>query len=247
MASPFLNITPVAAGQNNKEVTINDADLALERATQDILTVDLTMGNAALTAAQFTRHMVFRCIGLTLSRQLMIPHNVGSGAGTAKRVFSVIHDTDADTDLTLTTGQAGGSNIVLKKGMRAMISSDGTNLRLITVAGGESGVSIGVFVPGGIPDATLMLRYLSAINFILPAGLVGSYGSAVTGPEGGNVVFDLRLNGASFGSMTFEDGETIATFSLASPRNVVPGDILTVVSPPELHDLTDLSFTLLGL
>lgn len=247
MASPYLNIVPVAAGQNNKEVTINDADLALERATNDIAVVDLTAGNVTLTPALFTRNMVFRCIGITAARQLIIPNNVGSGAATARRVFAVIHDTDSNFDLTLTTGVSGGTNVVLKKGMRAMVSSDGTNLRLITVAGGESGVSIAVFVPGGIPDATLMLRYLSAINFVLPAGLVGSVGSAVTGPEGGSVVFDLRLNGVSFGSMTFADGSTTATFSLASSRTIVPGDVLTVVSPPELYDLTDLSFTLLGI
>jgi hypothetical protein len=245
MASPYLNITQVAAGQNNKEVTINDADIALERATNDILTVSFAAGNVALTVPEFTRHLVFRATGLTVNSQLTVPSNVGAGANTAKRVFAVINDGN-DFDLTITTGSVGGSNVVLKKDMRALISSDGTHLRLITVAGGESGVSIAVFVPGGIPGATLMLRYVSAIDFTLPAGLVGSFGSAVTGPEGGDVVFDLRQNGVSFGSMTFADGANDATFSLASNRNFAPGDVLTVISPPEMYDLTDLSFTLLG-
>jgi hypothetical protein len=245
MASPFLNIIPVAAGQNNKEVTINDADIALERATNDILSVDMT-GNVTLTVAQFTRHMVFRCHTILGNRQLTVPDNVGAGVGTARRVFSVIHDDTTETDLLITTGRPGGTNVILKRSMRALISSDGTNLRLVTVAGGESGVSISCFIPGGTPDLTPLLRYVSAINFTLPAGLVGSKGDVMIAPDGGAAIFDLRLNNVSFGSMTFSNGDNHATFSLASTRNVNPGDILSVHSPSDTYDMSDLTFSILG-
>lgn len=246
MASPYLNITPVSAGQNNKEVTINDATLAMERATNDILTVNLLAGDVTLTPAQFTRHMVFRCVNATVNRTLTIPHNVGEGANTARRVFAVINDFAVDSDLHITTGVSGGSNIVLRKDMRALISSDGTNLRLITVAGGAAGISIAAYIPGEQPGASALLRYTSAIDFTLPAGLIDSFGSAVIAPEGGSVSFDLRLNNVSFGSMDFGDGETTATFSLASPRIVSKGDVISVLSPPDTYEMSDLSFTLLG-
>jgi hypothetical protein len=246
MASPYLNITAVASGQNNKETTINDADIALERATNDILEVNMSAGNVTLTVAQFTRHMVFRATAMPGNRQLTVPNNVGAGVSTAKRVFAVIHDTDGDYDLTITTGAGGGTNVVLKKGMRALISSDGTHLRLVTVAGGDSGISIAAYIPGTVPSSTTMLRYTAATDFTLPAGLVGSFGSLVIGPDGGSVSFDLRLNNVSFGSMDFADGNDQATFSLASDRVVAPGDVISVNSPTDIYDAADLSFTFLG-
>lgn len=247
MASPYLNITAVASGQNNKETTINDADIALERATNDILEVNMSAGNVTLTVAQFTRHMVFRATAMPGNRQLTIPNNVGAGASTAKRVFAVIHDTDADYDLTITTGVGGGTNVVLKKAMRALISSDGTHLRLVTVAGGDAGISIAAYVPGETPAATTLLRYTSATDFVLPAGLVGSFGSAFIPPDGGAVSFDLRLNDVSFGSMDFADGDDQATFSLASQRVIEPGDVISVNTPSDTYGMADISFTLLGI
>lgn len=246
MASPFLNIIPVGAGQNNKEVTINDADLALERATQDILTVDMSAGNVTLSVAQFTRHMVFRCINVNANANLVIPHNVGQGANTAKRVFSVMHDTEADTTITVTTASGSASSVPLRRAMKAILSSDGANIRPITVTGGVEGISIACFVPGEMPGSSPVLRYTSVMDFTLPAGFVGSYGSVQTPPDGGDVVFDIRLNGISIGSMEFADGESDATFSLAAPRLVLAGDVVSVLSPPDTYGLVDLSFSILG-
>lgn len=244
MASPNLNITPVSAGQNNKEITINDADMALERAFNDVISLSLAGGNLAITVAQFTRHFVFRVHAALANTSVTIPHNVGAGDGTAKRVFALKNDTDFD--VMVTTGRPGATNAILKKGISAILSSDGMNIITITAAGGVSGISLATYVPGETPPSLTMLRYASAVDFTLPAGLAGSVGSVGIYPDGGDVVFDLRLNGVSFGSMEFADGESEATFSLASPRVVEIGDVITVNSPSDTYGMGELSFTLLG-
>ncbi len=135
----------------------------------------------------------------------------------------------------------------MSKNARAMLSSDGTDMRVVTSgSGGSDGISIGAFVPGGIDPDTLILRYIATTEFTLPAGLVGSFGDVVGTPVGGSVVFALSKNGTSFGSMTFDDGDNTADFSLASSRDFVPGDIFSVNSPSDTFDMFDLSFTILG-
>lgn len=67
MSSPNLAITHVAAAQNQKEVTINDAINALDRAMGDLLVVDLTAGNVTLTDAQFGGAVAFAAANLAVS------------------------------------------------------------------------------------------------------------------------------------------------------------------------------------
>ena len=67
MSSPNLAITHVAAAQNQKEVTINDAINALDRAMGDLLVVDLTAGNVTLTDAQFRGAVAFAAANLAVS------------------------------------------------------------------------------------------------------------------------------------------------------------------------------------
>lgn len=245
MASPYLNIIPVAAGQNNKEVTISDADVALERATNDIVSISFDTGNQTLSVANFTRAFVFRCFGSPgANSTLLIPHDVGAGVETAKRVFAIKNETGFD--LSVGTGRPGAVNALLKADINAILASDGINVTMITAAGGSAGISLATYVPGETPPSTTMLRYAAAIDFVLPAGLEGSVGSVAVYPDGGDVVFDLRLNGVSFGSMEFTDGSSEATFSLASPRSVVSGDVIAVNAPSDTYGMGELSFTLLG-
>ena len=67
MSSPNLAITHVAAAQNQKEVTINDAINALDRAMGDLLVVDFIAGNVTLTDAQFRGAVAFAAANLAVS------------------------------------------------------------------------------------------------------------------------------------------------------------------------------------
>lgn len=243
MASSHLNITPVTSGQNNKEITINDADSALELATQKVLAVDMAAGNVTLTASQFTRNATFLCSGLTTARTLNVPQDVGAGAGTAHRTFTVINN----SDYTLTVkGATTGTGVALEKSRSALLVSNGAEVYAGTSGLGNTGIRIGAFVPGDIIDAALLLRYEVVSGFTLPAGLTESKGHLVSTPEGGNLSLSIAKNGTNIGSIDFTDGANVATFSLASSNTFFPGDYLTITAPADVYGAADLSFTLLG-
>ncbi len=127
MASSFLNVTPVSAGQNNKEITINDADLAIEFATQAVLSVDMSGGNVTLTVDQFTRNAVFTFTGTTADRDLIIPSDVGGGANTARRVFYVKNS----SGFIVTVKVSGQAGVPVTAGASGVLSLDGTDAVLV--------------------------------------------------------------------------------------------------------------------
>ena len=89
MPTPNLNITHVAAAQNNKEVTVNDALNALDVALTDALSIDFSGGPVTLTAAQFRQAIAFKpSATLTAPESLSVPQ--------LKRVF-VVTDTTVET------------------------------------------------------------------------------------------------------------------------------------------------------
>src|SRR5512134_478540 len=117
MASPNLNITHVAAAQNQKEVTINDAIDALDRAMGNVLVVDFTAGNVTLTDAQFRGAVAFVAANLSVTRDLTVPQikrlfAVSNAAGTAaltiKRGTGAVEVAAGTAILAYTDGTANG-------------------------------------------------------------------------------------------------------------------------------------------
>lgn len=118
---PNLNLDQVASNQNQKEVTINDAFAQVDEALTEALTVDLSAGDAALTADQWTRNWLFNCSGHTVTRTLTMPATkrpaVVKNAGIGMVTLQVV----------------GGGSAVVQPGQTVMVYNDGANL---TVAGG---------------------------------------------------------------------------------------------------------------
>ena len=76
MPSPNLAVTHVAAAQNQKEVTINDAVDALDNAMNRALSLAMADANLTLTADQANRNGLIVLTGtLTASRTLTLPAN----------------------------------------------------------------------------------------------------------------------------------------------------------------------------
>jgi hypothetical protein len=99
----------------------------------------------------------------------------------------------------------------------------------------------------GTPDASeLMFRFISPGAFTLPTSLTGSAGYAGTAPSGGDVVFDIKKNGSSIGSMTFLDTVATASFTFASPVAFVAGDRFEIVAPADVQGIEDVSATFIG-
>jgi hypothetical protein len=76
MSSPNLAVTHVAAAQNQKEVTINDAVDALDNAMNRALSLAMADANLTLTTAQANRNGLIVLTGaLTAARVLTLPAN----------------------------------------------------------------------------------------------------------------------------------------------------------------------------
>src|SRR5512134_336519 len=134
MTSPNLAITHVAAAQNQKEVTINDAINALDRALTDALSIDFLGGPVTLTATQFRQAIAFKpSATLTAPASLSVPQ--------IKRVFVVIN-----TDGFFTIDVVRGSTTVSVPPRTAIcLCTDGTANGLYA-AGSGGGSGGGAFI-----------------------------------------------------------------------------------------------------
>ena len=134
MSSPNLAITHVAAAQNQKEVTVNDAINALDRALTEALSIDFAAGPVTLTAAQFRTAIAFKpAATLNAVATLSVPQ--------IKRVFVVIN-----TDGFFTIDVVRGSTTVsVPPGTAFCLCTDGTTNGLYAAGGGGGGTGGGLF------------------------------------------------------------------------------------------------------
>jgi hypothetical protein len=133
MPSPNLNITHVAAAQNQKEVTVNDAINALDLALTEALSIDFSSGPVTLTAAQFRGAIAFKpAATLTAPASLTVPQ--------IKRVFVVIN-TDGFFTIDVI---CSNKTISVPPGTAFCLCTDGTANGLYA-AGGGGGSGGGAF------------------------------------------------------------------------------------------------------
>jgi hypothetical protein len=141
MPSPNLAIAHVAASQNQKEVTINDAIDALDRAMTDTLALDLGAGPVVLGTAQLRAAMVLHPAGaLPGPASILVPQ--------IRRVFALLN-TDAAFAFTV---ERGASAIVVQPGESALLICDGTADGLFRVGPGAPVYDFGM-VAGTAPGA----------------------------------------------------------------------------------------------
>ncbi|MEO5375896.1 MAG: hypothetical protein H7840_16820 [Alphaproteobacteria bacterium] len=238
--SPNLGIEHIIPSQYQKEVTANAAFDALDGAITGLLEVSLSSGDVTLTAAQALITMVIRTTGtMTGATAITVPNN--------RKLYTILHD--AAGGFTVTIKTAAGTGATVPAGERAVVYCDGANV--VEVLRAAPAVTAAPFDVGctfnGSPGASaVLLRLPLARAVTFPAGLAGSRGVAGTVPTA-VATFDIRRNGAVFGTMTFAAGATTATFAAASATVFAAGDVLSVVSPatPDTT-LQDLGLTLAG-
>lgn len=236
MSSPHLAIAHVAAAQNQKEVTINDAVDALDRASNAVLEVALADANVTLTNAQVTRHGLIVLTGaLNQSRVVTFP-------GQARRL-AVCNATSGGWDVGLQHA-GGGTVVTLAAGATALLHGDGTDLRAVTSPAPV--LEITLFSAGSLAPDQVLFHQPVTQDLTLPQGLAGSQASArvaATAP----VDLDLQVNGTSVGTISFAGGSAVGSFAAASAVSLVPGDTVTVLAPAVADaTLADLGITLLA-
>jgi hypothetical protein len=130
MTSPHLAIAHVAAAQNQKEVTINDAVDALDNAMNRALVVAMADGDLTLTAGDTQRNGLIVLTGtLTAPRTVTLP--------ALHRRLALRNATDGG--FALTAGYpGGGASVAVPPETTALLHGDGTDLYGVAGGGGAS-------------------------------------------------------------------------------------------------------------
>jgi hypothetical protein len=231
-----LDLSQVAANQDQKEVTINDQAGELDAAFTERLAVDLTSASVTLTDAQFRRNMLFSCSGNAVARTLTVP-------AIKRSLFIVKNGGTAALNVV-----RGSTSLEVLAGGLAVFATDGTTNGLDLVATSLiAGIyDLGFFVSGSPTDEELVLRLAVARAFTLPASLTGSTAKAKTASTG-SASFEIQQDSVAIGTINFTAGNTTGSFTFASATTFAAGSILEIYAPATADaTLADISVTFLG-
>lgn len=153
--TPILGITQVSASQNSKEITINDAVLALEGAVAGVKTISYaSVSDYTLTATETTRNMVFKAGTATANCTLRFPNSI-NGNPTER---TIVVRNDSGFQLTVRAATGAGTTVVVPNG----------GARLISISGG---------------DVTVAAQPATLVNFVdlddSPGTYVGNAGKVL--------------------------------------------------------------------
>lgn len=235
-----LNLDQVAENQANKEVTINTATGQIDAAMTEKLSVDIASANVGLTNTQYRRNQVIDVINASVAgRTVTLP--------ALKRLMVVRSDPANTESFDLVVGS---TTHTISAGSVVVIYTDGTTngltVLLETGSGAVRPYDVGTFCVGVPNNGELLLRFNYVRAVTLPAALAGSRVTAGVAATA-QTDFDVRVNGASIGTIRFAAAGTVATFLSFSATSIAVNDVLEIVAPGTADaTLADISFTLAG-
>lgn len=271
-----LNLSQVAAAQNQKEVTINDQAGQLDAALTEVLTVQVDDTNTyVLTAVQ-------------VRRSFFIVVTEGSPAPTAaiavqapavrRGLFKLLNLTEQTVAIEV-AGQSEPAPQIAALENR-MLSCDGSDVRApgigvpdlgnasigalldVDISGIATGqqlrwngttlvpvtepFDVGLHLPDLGTAGALLAEIVLARPVDFPSGFSGSTGYARIAATGGTVL-DVQKNGLNIGTVTFAAASTTPVFALPSATTFVAGDRLGIVNEdPADATLAGVSLTFAG-
>ena len=231
-----LNRTEVAENLATPEPLINGSDGILDAVLTELLTVDVTNANGAVTALQ-SRVASILVTGAAVARDVVLT--------AAKRQFSVRM---ASTNAANVTLKCGTTSIVMSPGQSGILSMDGTANGLFLVVGSmaSQGFSIGTFIAGKPGASEKLIRFKTPKAFTLPVALTGSQFVAEVAATA-STTFTITKNGTSIGTLAFAASGTVPTITFATATAFVVGDVLGLNAPATADaTLADISFTFAG-
>ena|ERR1051326_3534167 len=231
-----LDLPVIAANQDQKEQTSNDADAQISGALGDTLSCDLSAGDYTLLLADFQSYMGFETTGNTVSRSFVLPQK--------KRALFFVRN-GGTAVLTVTLGTTSYS---VAPGAEAFYGQDGTANGLINRTGAGS-IAVGMVFSGQPKNAQKApVPFNSAIT--LPIGLAGSNFYVGTNPASAATFLLTRISGGtptSIGSVAISTGGAF-TVTFASAVAFAVGDVLEVTAPsPQDSALSDVGLNFFAL
>ncbi|MEI4234735.1 hypothetical protein [Roseovarius sp. D22-M7] len=205
MPSPNLEVPHVAAAQNQKEVTINDATDALDLALTATAVIDCSAGGTiAVTAADLQRHV-----------RLVLGGAPGAGftleLADVPRLLVVRNDADAVAVIT----RAGGGD--------ATTVDPGDQRTLYLSGGGVQPTAREIYDFGAVSMATpgpgeVIGKVVIPRDVRLPADLAGAAGHVDVPPDAAWSV-DVTVDGLTVGTINVST-TGLVTFTTTSPDPV---------------------------
>lgn len=215
-----LSLTQLATNQASPEVPLNTAQGQVDAAITEMLDLDVTSGDFALTNAQYRGNVFFRAINATGGvRNVTIP--------VVKRGLMIFASDPGNTKLVNLV--RGATTIAMQPGGVYVVRTDGSADGLWAYAINED-VDLHVFLPGVMTNGQLCLRRKVTRPFTLPITLVGSFASATANATASTTI-TLKKNGASIGTIVFALGASTATFTFVASVSFAVGDVLTIEGP----------------
>ena len=207
MSTPQLAITHIAAAQNNKEVTANEAFDLLDNAMNAQVSIAMTDADVTLTQAQLASGGVLKFTGaLTADRYINVP--------AIDRSFIVRNATTGGFNLIVQViGSAGASASVAPSALGALYCD---SVDVIAVGGGGGGTG------GGGTGGTGSLTSFD----ITPTGTIDGSNPTFTLPNAPNPAASLQLfkNGRKmFSTIDFTISGVTITYQSGSIPQV--GDV----------------------
>jgi hypothetical protein len=220
MTSPNLAAPHVAAAQNQKEVTINDATDALDLAMTASLSVVCTAGGTiSVTTLQAQRNVRFALTGTPAAAfDLQLP--------AVPRLVALVNSTDQ----VATIKNATGATVALPAGKQALVYSSGTGVTQVGAAIADA-YDFGMVAFETPASSAVMGKVVIPRSVTLPADFAGARGDVDTNPDASFEITVTR-NGTTVGTITISTagGFTFATSGGAAVA-LVAGDVVRFVAP----------------
>jgi hypothetical protein len=224
-----LNLSQVAAAQNQKEVTINDQAGQIDAALTEVLALEVDNTNAAtLSDEHFRRHFFFDIDPDTTPPDGAVTITVPA----IRRGLFALRNNTAQT-LTVTVSGQPLTAPEIAAGEAALLSCDGFDVR--AEGGGENAASLPYdfgFVKAATPtSAEVIGKVVIPRDITLPADFSGASGHVDTNPT---ATFDIDVtdDGASIGTISIATGG-VFTFATAgsTAKAVTAGSVVRFVAP----------------
>lgn len=209
MSTPILALDEGADGQTDLYALYNAMGRGIEAAALDYLQVDLSGGDATLSAANFRGYYLFECISHTSPVALTVTNiDTSVSPNTAiRRPFAVYNNGAGVLIVTI-----GTSSILVEVGQTRVLYTDGTANDLMAIDAWQVSV---------VEDHTLTQPpSTSPLNAVGTVYIVnsGSPSGAWAGFTAGN--FAIHIGAGSYVELAARDGQIVRTKDLSASPHV---------------------------
>lgn len=221
MTSPNLAAPHVAASQNQKEVTINDAINALDLAITASLSVDCSAGGTiSITTSQGQRNVRLNLTGTPAAAfVLLLP--------AVPRILAIANGTGT----AVTVKNATGATVDVPAGKQGLVHASGTGVTLVGAALVDGAYDFGMTALATPMASALLGKVVLPRAVSLPANFTGARGHVDTNPTA-SFVITVTHNGTAIGTVTIS---TAGAFTFATSGgaavSLAAGDIIRFVAP----------------